>query len=169
MKPILLQIIERKKIYPDIQHPSDGALWISKMSPEEFLDSLNDPDMSILVKEVRVITANLSEEWVNPKAVGSVDLAADWQRKEEWAKMILNPSLINRMEYYKPFILLLIMSILISGVGLMILATYKISIAIGMSTNNSVTRERIDFRPVCTRTLTSFTVFRISCDEFLSR
>lgn len=137
IQPILIELMERKKVYPEIKKPRDGLSWISGMTPKQFLGSLENQEIEILMKKLTTKSSTLGDGWINPKAVSKEELPIGWERKKRLAELIVRPKIRERLRFYNPIILLIISSVIFIGASLLTLATYRISISYGMSTLES--------------------------------
>jgi len=100
VRPILDSINKRKQIY-SFPLPQDAFDWMKTLSPSEYLISLDDSTLSENLKESEFFEKYSPKEWTQPKAIARRCPIGDplWMRRKEWARLLLFPSLSERIRY----------------------------------------------------------------------
>ena len=98
----LLWKVKEKEIY-DFRQPIDGLSWVAKLSEAEYLKCLENSLLQELIAIPKTLTTNSPSGWKQPKAI-STKLLADsdpWEKRQEWARLVCNPSTRERLRYQK--------------------------------------------------------------------
>ena len=104
IRPILQEI--KTRLMYDEQYPHDGFNWMEKLTPSEYLHWINDPIMSEFIKSREgAFEAKKLQGWIEPKAIAENrnlrSDSPDWEKKQEWARLLERSTISERMRYQK--------------------------------------------------------------------
>jgi len=106
MQPLLDSLDKKRDIY-SFKMPSDAYDWISSLSPDQYIEALNDPTLIKYLSEEKGLKRISLIEWPNPKALSNslTEETPNLEKKRIWANLYLNPSMLQRIRYYQDYVL----------------------------------------------------------------
>ena len=129
----LLQEVEKRHIYQD-EYPYDGFVWKGKLTPSGYFSWMDDASMSGFIRKGN-FEPKRSLGWIEPKAISknlSPDMP-DWETKQEWARLLIEPTISERMAYRMEVVSRLVAGLCLIGMAFCVLITPPLVVQLGGS------------------------------------